>query len=127
MPIEPIRNDDDHRVALHRINALWDAAEGTPEDAELDALVTLVDAYERKRWPTEPVTPLEALKCFMEWRGATQKDLGDVLGSRSRASEILNGKREMSLDHIRRLSKAWSIPIALLVGEAETADTASTA
>jgi len=127
MPIEPIRDDNDHRAALHRIDALWGAAKGTAEDAELDALATLVDAYERKRWPTEPGTPLDALKFAMDQHGATQKDLAEILGSRSRASEILNGKREMSLDPIRRLSKAWGIPIAMLVGEAETADTASAA
>jgi antitoxin component HigA of HigAB toxin-antitoxin module len=72
----------------------------------------------------EPGAPLEALKFAMDQHGATQKDLADILGSRSRASEILNGKREMSLAQIRRLSKVWGIPIALLVGEAETASTA---
>jgi antitoxin component HigA of HigAB toxin-antitoxin module len=127
VPIEPIRNDDDHRAALHRIDALWNAPDDSPEADELDALATLVDAYERKRWPTEPGTPLDALKFAMDQHGATQKDLAEILGSRSRASEILNGKREMSLDQIRRLSKAWGIPIAMLVGEAEAADTASAA
>ena len=124
MPIEPITCDEDLDRAIQRIDVLWGSAEGTPEAFELDALATLVDAYERKRWPTEAVTPLEALKFFMDQHDATQKDLADLLGSRSRASEILNAKREMSLDQIRRLSKAWGIPIALLVGEAEKASAA---
>jgi HTH-type transcriptional regulator/antitoxin HigA len=117
MPIEPITCNADLDRATRRLGELWGAAEGTSEYAELDALATLIDAYERKHWPTEPLTPLQALKFAMEQNNATQKDFAALLGSPSRASEILNGKREMTLAQIRRVSKAWSIPIALLVGE----------
>lgn len=117
MDIRPIRNDEDHTAALRRIDALWKAPEGTPEGDELDVLATLVERYEQTRWPIEPSTPLEMLKFNMEQNGRTQTDLAALLGSRSRASEILNGKRGLTLDQIRLLATRWSIPAALLIGE----------
>jgi HTH-type transcriptional regulator/antitoxin HigA len=85
----------------------------------MDALATLVDAYERLRWPARRATPLEMLQFWMDQNDYTQSDFAKLLGSRSRASEILNGKREMTLDQIRLVSKRWRIPVALLVGELE--------
>src|ERR1700684_142295 len=113
MEIKPIRTDEDHEAALRRISALWGAPEGTPEGDELDILATLVERYEETRWPFEPSTPLEMLKFCMEQNDCTQTDLAKLLGSRSRASETLSGKRQMTLDQIRLVSKRWRIPIAL--------------
>jgi HTH-type transcriptional regulator/antitoxin HigA len=121
MEIKPIRTDEDHAAALRRINELWDAADDTIEADELDILATLVERYEETRWPRERSTPLEMLKFCMDQNDYTQTDFANLLGSRSRASEILNGKRELTLEQIRLISKRWHIPVALLVGELEKA------
>ena len=115
----PIRNDEDHTRALREITRFWDAPDGSPEGDYMDALATLVDAYERLHWPAKRATPLEMLQFWMDQNDYTQADFAKLLGSRSRASEILNGKREMTLDQIRLVSKRWRIPVALLVGELE--------
>jgi HTH-type transcriptional regulator/antitoxin HigA len=120
MEVRPIRTRDDHSAALRRIDALWGVEDGTPEGDELDILVTLVERYETKHAAAPHASPLEVLKFMMEQNDRTQKDLADLLGSRSRASEILNGKRELTLDQIRLLSARWRIPAAALVGELET-------
>jgi HTH-type transcriptional regulator/antitoxin HigA len=120
MEVRPIRTRDDHSAALRRIDALWGTEDGTPEGDELDILVTLVERYETKHAAAPHASPLEVLKFMMEQNDRTQKDLADLLGSRSRASEILNGKRELTLDQIRLLSARWRIPAAALVGELET-------
>jgi HTH-type transcriptional regulator/antitoxin HigA len=123
MEVRPIRTRDDHSAALRRIDALWGVEDGTPEGDELDILVTLVERYETKHAAAPHASPLEVLKFMMEQNDRTQKDLADLLGSRSRASEILNGKRELTLDQIRLLSARWRIPAAALVGELETTAT----
>jgi HTH-type transcriptional regulator/antitoxin HigA len=117
MEIRPIRTEDELKAALRRIDALWGAAEDTPEGDELDILATLVERYEETHWPIERSTPLQMLKFSMAQNGRTQSDLAALLGSRSRASEILSGKRDLTLDQIRLLAKRWLIPVALLVGE----------
>ena len=121
MDIRPIRDDAAHEAAVRRIEALWGAPEGSPEGDELDVLATLVDAYERKRWPSDNRDPIGVLRFMMEQNGRSQADLAHLLGSRSRASEILNGKRELTLDQIRLLARDWRIPAAALIGELEPA------
>jgi len=120
MAIEPIKNDADHKVALARIESIWNAIPGSPEFFELDALATLVEHYEEKRWPATKMAPLEALKFAMEQQGQSQRDLARLLGSRSRASEVMNGKRWLTLDQIRKVARGWRIPVALLVGDMES-------
>ena len=115
-PVFPITDDETHRAALARIDEIFYAEPGTPEGAELDALATLVEHYEEVRWPIATPSPLAALKFGMEQQGATQTDLAQLLGSRSRASEILAGKREMTLEQIRQVVRAWRIPASLLIG-----------
>ena len=115
MPIEPIKDDADHRRTLERIEAIWNAPEGTPEFFELDALATLVERYEERRWPIKAVTPVEALRFAMEQRGYSQKDLAVLMRSRSRASEIMAGRRPLTLNQIRVISKNWRVPAAVLI------------
>ena len=117
MAIRPILTDQDLNRALRRIDRLWGAAEGTTEGAELDALVTLADAYEEKRWPLETGDPIDIIAFAMEQGGRTRADLAQVLGSASRASEILKRRRPLTLAMIRRLAKDWGIPPGLLIGE----------
>ncbi|MDR3509686.1 MAG: helix-turn-helix domain-containing protein [Caulobacteraceae bacterium] len=121
MNLFPIRNDEDHARAVREIAAHWNAPDDSDEAACMDALATLVDRYERQRWPIEAITPLEAIKFAMEQNGYTQSDLATLLESRSRASEILAGKRGLTLEQIRLVSKHWHVPVAALVGAFELA------
>jgi len=107
--LKPIKNRKDHKAALPRIDALMEAAAGTPEAAELEVLCILVERYEAQAFPMRLPTPLDAIQFAMEQRGYSRADLGRLLGSRRRASEIMKGKR-LSVAQIRRLHEAWRIP-----------------
>lgn len=117
MTIRPIRSDDDHRAALAEIDRLWGAAPGTPEGDELDVLVTLVEKYEEQRWPIrEPDwDPVDVLHYAIKELGHTQQQLAVLLGSASRASEILSRKRALTVAMIHKISTAWRLPAELLV------------
>lgn len=115
MFIKPIRTEADHEMALARIEELWGSEPGTPEADEFDVLTVLVCDYEDKHWPILPPDPVEAIKFHMEQNGLRQKDLANVLGSESRASEILNHQRSLSMENIRAIYKAWRIPLESLL------------
>ena len=115
MDIKPIKNDEDLREALREIDRLWKSPENTPEGDRLDILVTLVEAYEHKHWPVTKLDPVETIVGHMALTGRTQADLATLLGSRSRASEILNRKRALTLEMIHKLNAEWGIPAELLV------------
>ena len=118
MDIRPIRTEEDHRSALKEIEACWGAAEGTEEGDRLDVLLALAEAYEEKHWPTdidENFDPVDVLNHAIVEFGHTQAELAELLGSRSRASEILSRGRALTVDMIHKISKAWKIPADLLV------------
>ena len=121
MNIRPIHTDADHETALARIEALWDAQPGTPEHDEIEVLAILVSAYEDTRWPTLPPDPVEAIKFHMEQNGLKQKDLAAIIGSVSRASEVLSGRRGLTVEMIRAIHTAWPIPLECLIGVAKRA------
>ena len=114
MDIRPIRSDADHAEALAEIERLWGASLGTPEGDKLDILATLVEAYQAAHFPVPSADPVEILHFAIEDMGRSQADLAELLGSRSRASEILNRKRHLTLDQIRLISETWKLPIATL-------------
>lgn len=118
MDIQPIRTEADYEAALERIAGLMSAEVGTPEGDELDILATLVEAYEQKHFPIEPADPIEAINFRIEQLGLERKDLEPYLGSRHRVSEILNRRRGLSLEMIRRLHDGLKIPLEVLVGRA---------
>jgi len=118
MDIRPIRTKRDHERALRRIEMLMDAESGSEDGDELDVLATLVDVYEEKHFPMSAADPVAAILFRMEQQGLERKDLEAFIGSRHRVSEILNRKRSLSLDMIRRLHAGLGIPLAVLVGEA---------
>jgi HTH-type transcriptional regulator/antitoxin HigA len=118
MEIKPIRNEADYEAALKEIEILADSQPGTPEADRMEVLVTLVEAYEASHYPIpEPDDPVGVLEYYMESRGLSRSDLLPYLGSKERVSEILNRKRGLSLEMIRRLHTGLGIPADLLVGK----------
>jgi HTH-type transcriptional regulator/antitoxin HigA len=117
MDIRPIRNEADYDWALAEIEQYFDKepARGTPEADRFDVLGDLIAAYEAKHWPIEHADPVEVIAYRMELGGFQTKDLAEVLGSKSRASEILNRKRAITLDMARKLHDAWGIPAEVLI------------
>jgi HTH-type transcriptional regulator / antitoxin HigA len=108
--ITPIRDEASHQAALAEIDRLWGSAENTPEGERLEVLMTLVDAYERLRWPEA-----DAIKARLENSGRTRRDFQKIVGSSGRASEILNRRRHLTLTMIWKLVRQWGMPADLLV------------
>jgi HTH-type transcriptional regulator/antitoxin HigA len=118
MQIRPISTDKDHRAALVEIEKLWGASSGTPEGDKLDILVTLVETYEERRWPLKSrrrFDPVDVLHYAIDEFGHTQAQLADILGSRSRASEVLARRRPLTLEMIQKIIAMLKIPADLLV------------
>lgn len=118
MNIRPIRSDDDLQVALRRLEAVFQAEDGTSEADEMEVLVTLIEAYENKHYPIGPADPVEAIKFRMEQQGLTPRDLEAYIGPSGRVSEVLNGKRPLSLRMIKRLHDGLHIPYESLLARA---------
>lgn len=115
MDVNPIRTDADFQAALADIERLWDAEPDTPDGDRLDILMTLVEAYERRRHPMPPADPIAAIEFMMEQRGMTRADLEPIIGSSGRVSEVLNRRRALSVSMIRRLSEELHIPAEILI------------
>jgi HTH-type transcriptional regulator/antitoxin HigA len=113
--ISPIKTEADYDTALAEITGLMDAEPDTPEGDRLDVLVTLVEAYEERHWRIEPPDPIAAIKLRMQQRGLSRSDLEKALGSKSRVSEVLNRKRPLTLEMIRRLRATLGIPAESLI------------
>lgn len=117
MDVKPIRTEADYRWALDEIEQYFDnePARGTPEADRFEVLADLIEAYESRHWSIEHADAVELIKYRMELGGFQAKDLAGVLGSKSRASEILNRKRAITLDMARKLHTAWGIPAEALI------------
>lgn len=115
MILRPIHNEEDYETALEEIEALWDAKPGTPEADHLEILVMLVEAYEAEHYPIPDPDPIELILHVMDARGLTRRDLEPYLGSRARVSEILNRRRPLSLEMIRKLQAGLGLPADVLV------------
>ncbi len=101
--LKPIRTKTDYKAALAEVERLWGTKSGTPKGDRLDVLATLIDAYEARRYPMDPPDPIEAIQFRMEQLGLTRKDLEPLIGTRARVAEVMNRKRSLSIDMIRRL------------------------
>lgn len=110
-----IHSDDDYRRAVQRIDELA-VRPDAEENEELELLTILVMAYEDRQVPDKPLEPIEYLKASMDNRGLTQADLARLLGSSSRAAEVLNGRRELSKAMIRTLAGEWGLDANTLIG-----------
>jgi len=115
MKITPVKTEKDYQSALKEIDRLFDAKPNTPSGDKLDVLITLVEAYEEKHYPIDLPDAAAALQYWMESRGLDRKDLQPYLGTRARVSEILNHKRDLTLNMIRKLHDGLHIPVELLI------------
>jgi len=115
MNIKLIKTKKDYQQSLDRLELIFDARKGTEESDELEVLGMLIDNYENENFPIGFPDPVEAIKFRMEQLNFTQNDLADVVGLKSRASEILSRKRKLSLDMIRQIHEKMNIPTEVLI------------
>ena len=113
--LRPIRTPSDYESALEFMAELWGADSNSPEGDQLDLLATLIDAYEAKHHPIDPPDPIEAIMFRMEQQGLTRKDLEDIIGTRTRIAEVMNRKRNLSIEMIRRLHERLGISADVLI------------
>lgn len=113
--LKPIRSEADYDEALAEVDILWGAMAGTPEGDRLDILATLIDASEAKIHPMDPPDPVEAIRFRMEQHGLTRKDLEPMIGPRNRVADVLNRKRSLSIDMIRKLHARLGISAEVLI------------
>jgi len=125
MQIRPIKTPVDHRAALEQIERLMDARPGTPAGDRLDILTTLVEQYESRNEPIEPPDPIDALRYHMESRGLTRRDLEPMIGSRARVAEVLNRRRALTIEMIRRLHAELGISADVLIRPYKTRSSAA--
>lgn len=123
MDVRPIRSETDYEWALAEIAAYFEQqpAPGSPDADRFDVLAALIDRYEATTWPIEPLDPVDTIRHVMTERGFSQGDLAAVLGSRSRASEVLARRRPLTLAMIQRLRRDWNIPADALISNVSTA------
>ena len=115
MDIAPIKSHRDYRRVLREIEGLMSARRNTPEGDRLDVLVTLVDAWDRQHYRLDLPDPVEAIRYHMEQNGLEPRDLIPFIGSRNRVHEVLNRRRELTLNMIRRLHEGLGIPAESLI------------
>jgi HTH-type transcriptional regulator/antitoxin HigA len=115
MNIKPIRNEADYKKALERLEVLFDATMGTEEGDELEILAIVIDNYEKENFPIGMPDPISAINFRMEQMGLKQKDLVEMIGFKSRVSEIMNKKRKLTLEMIRNLNTTLHIPTDVLI------------
>ena len=117
MEIKPIKSESDYYNALERLELVFDAKIGSPESDEADILGLLIEEYEKKHFPIESPDPIEAIKIRMEEMQLKQIDLVNELGGKNRVSEILNRKRKLTVDMIRKLAKRLNLSPELLIND----------
>ena len=115
MNIKPIKTEDDYNQALERLEVIFDSKLNSPEGDELEVLGILINQFENENFPIGLPDPIEAIKFRMEQMGYNQTDLANIVGLKSRASEILNRKRKLSLEMIRELNEKLNIPTDVLI------------
>lgn len=122
MDVTIIKNKIEYQNTLARLSTIFDAEIGTPESDEADVLALLIDDYEKKYYPIDAPDPIEAIKIRMEEMHLKQNDLVDIIGGKSRVSEILNKKRKLTVEMIRNLAKKLNLSLELLVMEYKLAN-----
>ena len=115
MTLRSIKTRKEYQNALNRLEVIFDAKPGSSQGDELEVLGILIDKYEQDHYPIDFPDPIEAIKFRMEQLGYSQSDLANVVGLKSRASEILNKKRKLTLEMIRNLHNTLNIPTDVLI------------
>ncbi|WP_428769569.1 DNA-binding protein [Treponema sp. HNW] len=124
MTVKLIKTEKDYNDALKMIDGLFDAKPDTSEGDMLELLTTLVELYEARHFPVEGPSPIEAIKFRMEQMHLSQNDLTPYIGNKSKVSEVLSGKRPLSLNMIRKLSVGLGIPAETLIRPYDVSKTA---
>jgi HTH-type transcriptional regulator/antitoxin HigA len=116
--VRTLINETEYEEALKEVRPYFENEpdDGTLEAAHFDALTLLIEEYEAKHYPIPHASPVEVLKSVMAANNYTRADLIEIIGSKSRAADLLNGRREINLDQIRKISRAWNVPAGALVG-----------
>ena len=117
MNIKPIRTELDYRLALKRLEVIFDAEIGSPDGDEADILGLMIDEYEKKHYPIDAPDPIEAIIIRMEEMQLKQLDLVDAIGGKSRVSEILSRKRKLTVEMIRNLTQKLNLSPELLIAD----------
>lgn len=115
MEIKLIKTEKEYKKALKQLDVLFDAKPGTKQGDELELLMLVIEKYESEHFPIEAPDPIEAIKFRMEQLGYKPKDLENIIGYKGRVSEILNKKRKLTLEMIRRINQQLNIPAEVLV------------
>ena len=116
MNIRPIKTEADYDTALAEIERLWGVKTGSPDGDLLDVLLVLTENYEARHHPIDPPDPVEAIKFRMEQMNLSRKDLEPLIGSRGRVAEVINRRRPLSVEMIRKLHRKLHIPLESLFG-----------
>ena len=117
MNIKPIKTKEDYQMSLKRLEVIFDAPNGTVESDEADILGLMIDEYEKRHYPIASPDPIEAIKIRMEEMQLKQVDLIDAIGGKSRVSEILNRKRKLTVEMIRKLTPKLNLSPGLLIND----------
>jgi len=120
MKFKLLKTDEDYEQALNKLDEIFDAKPNTPKGDEFELLSLLIDKYEEEYHVIDLPHPVEAIKFRMEQMGLKQKDLVACFGDMSRVSDVLNLKRKLNLNYIRKLNKQLHIPLEALISEYET-------
>lgn len=117
MKLKPIKTETDYQEALSKLEKIFDAPTGTKKSDEADILAILIDEYEKEHYPIEAPDPIEAIKIRMEEMKLKQQDLIPEIGGKSRVSEVLNRKRRLTIEMIRKLTRRLNLSAELLIGD----------
>lgn len=120
--IRPLHNEAEYEAAVDEIEGYFEQEpkRGTSEADRFDLLALVIEDYERKRWPIDPPDAVDAIRFGMELGGRTQADLGRLLGSRQRASDVLSRKRPLTMRMAWKLHHEWGIPAEVLIKPTHT-------
>jgi HTH-type transcriptional regulator/antitoxin HigA len=110
-----IKSKKQYKEYMTRFSKVFHAKMGTKEGDEAELLALIIEDYENRMFPVEVPDPIEAIKFRMEQQGLTKKDIGEILGFKSRVSDIFSGRRKLTLEMVRNLHEKLNIPLASLV------------
>ena len=117
MALKRIKTKKDYQIALARFEEIFQSRKGSPDSDEADVLALLIEEYENREFLIHAPSPLEAIKYRMDQQGLTNKDLAEILGYKSRVTDIFKKHRKLTLNMVRRLHEALHIPLETLVKE----------